>query len=66
MIILNNLFNATAVDLLVHLVLPVLRAAVTTTGAMTTGTDVTATHFGPGDNVYGAASAAPSQSCCFP
>lgn len=63
MIILNNLFNATAVDLVVHLV---LRAAVTTTGAMTTGTDVTATHFGPGDNVYGAASAAPSQSCCFP
>ena len=38
MIILNNLFNANAVDLVVH---PVLHAAVTTLGMMTTGTDVT-------------------------
>lgn len=54
MIILNNLFNANAVDLvvhLVHLVPPVLHAAVTTIGVMTTGTDVTATSFGPGDNM---------------
>ena len=46
-IILNNLFNANAVDL----VPPVLHAAVTTIGVMTTGTDVTATSFGPGDNM---------------
>ena len=51
MIILNNLFNANAVDLVVHLVPPVLHAAVTTIGVMTTGTDVTATSFGPGDNM---------------
>jgi hypothetical protein len=50
-IILNNLFNANAVDLVVHLVPPVLHAAVTTIGVMTTGTDVTATSFGPGDNM---------------
>ena len=51
MIILNNLFNANAVALVDHLVPPVLHAAVTTIGVMTTGTDVTATSFGPGDNM---------------
>ncbi len=58
-IILNNSFNASAVDPVVHLVPPVLHADVTTIGVMTTGTDVTAMSFGPGDNMYGAASAAP-------
>ena len=65
-IILSNSFNANAVDLVVHLVLPVHHAAVTTIDVMTTGTDVTVTSFGLGDNMYGAASAAPSQSFCFP